>query len=534
MHRGPGRNRQESQPPGPTAVERLAAAVALLALAGALALLLVGVVRHFVAVILAIIAMLIFVTAGWYAVSRRGLVRVVALVAIAVAVGGFIATIVFADITAVRLIAVIVLAALSVVAARQALNRTTRALRAASRRRLKPAARPAHPVLIMNPKSGGGKAEKFRLAEECSKRGIEPIVLHQGDDLLQLAEDAIARGADAIGMAGGDGSQALVASVAARRGVPHVCVPAGTRNHFALDLGLDRDDVVGALEAFNDGVECQIDLSSVNGRIFVNNASLGLYAKVVQSPDYRDAKVKTAGTMLPELLGPDAVQLDLRFRGPDGTSHPTAQLILVSNDPYQLDHPGGRGTRERIDLGVLGIVVARVGNASDARRFAALQAAGQLSRFPGWMEWTSKRFEVTSGGPVEIGVDGEALLMEPPLIFESLAGALRVRLPRTGIRPSPAARTVQILSRSTIAELGRVTVGHQPDKAAGHAAVSRLPDLDQSGHLESLPAAVDAPRHLDQPGQPGPQPAGAGDARLPGQPAEPESPPADSEPDGGA
>ncbi len=128
----------------------------------------------------------------------------------------------------------------------------------------------------MNPKSGGGKAERFHLADECRQRGIEPVVLKPGDDLLQLAEDAIARGADVIGMAGGDGSQALVASVAARHGVPHVCVPAGTRNHFALDLGLDRSDVVGALDAFTDGVERRIDLATDNGRTFVNNASLGL------------------------------------------------------------------------------------------------------------------------------------------------------------------------------------------------------------------------------------------------------------------
>jgi len=447
----------------PTAIERVAAVVALLALACALALLLIGIVQHFVSVILAVLALLVFVTAGWYAVSRRGAVRVIALAVIVVAVAGFITTIVFADITFYMLAAVVVLAAVSVLAARLALGRNARALRAASLQ-LAPAARPRRPVLIMNPKSGGGKAEKYRLKDECIKRGIEPVELHRGDDLLQLAEDAIARGADVIGMAGGDGSQALVASVAAQHGVPHVCVPAGTRNHFALDLGLDRDDVVGALDAFADGVERYIDLGRVNGRIFVNNASLGLYAKVVQSADYRDAKLKTAGTVLPELLGPDAVPLDLRFRGPDGASYPTAQLILVSNDPYQLDQLGGLGTRERIDLGVLGIVTSRISGAADARRFAALEAAGQIRRFPGWMEWNSGRFEVDSAGPVEIGIDGEALRMDPPLVFESLPGVLRVRLPRTGVRPSPAARAVRVLSGSTIAELGRTVAGHQPDR----------------------------------------------------------------------
>jgi diacylglycerol kinase family enzyme len=89
-------------------------------------------------------------------------------------------------------------------------------------------------------------------------------------------------------MAGGDGSQALVAAVAAERDIPFVCVPAGTRNHFVLDLGLDRKDVVGALDAYTDGVERRIDLARVGDRVFVNNVSLGVYAAIVQSDDYRD------------------------------------------------------------------------------------------------------------------------------------------------------------------------------------------------------------------------------------------------------
>src|SRR5205823_12917826 len=188
---------------------------------------------------------------------------------------------------------IVVLAGILVATARLALGRTPMVMTArALPRTPAPAAR--HPVLIVNLKSGGGKAERFHLEDECRVRGIEPIVLRPGDDLLQLAEDAIARGADVIGMAGGDGSQALVATVASKHGVPHVVVPAGTRNHFALDLGLDRDDVVGALDAYTDGVDHIIDLATVNGRVFVNNATAGLYAKIVQSPEYRDAKRQTA------------------------------------------------------------------------------------------------------------------------------------------------------------------------------------------------------------------------------------------------
>ena len=213
-------------------------------------------------------------------------------------------------------------------------------------------------------------------------------MLQPGDDLLELAEGAIARGAQVVGMAGGDGSQALVATVAARREVAHVCIPAGTRNHFALDLGLDRDDVVGALDAFTDGVERRIDLARVNDRVFVNNASLGVYAKVVQSDAYRDAKLETWTRMLPDLLGPDAEPIDLEFTAPDGSRCDDAPLVLVSNNPYQLTHLAGAGTRERIDTGLLGVVAARVRTAADVSKLVALELVGQVGRFPGLLSWS--------------------------------------------------------------------------------------------------------------------------------------------------
>jgi diacylglycerol kinase family enzyme len=260
-------------------------------------------------------------------------------------------------------------------------------------------------------------------------------------------------------MAGGDGSQALVANVALRHDVPHVVVPAGTRNHFALDLGLDREDVLGALDAYRDGVEHRIDLATVNDRVFVNNASVGLYAKIVQSPEYRAAKGATAVAELPDLLGPNAPPLDLRFTTPDGTDVDNAQIIMVSNDPYNLHRLTGLGTRERIDLGVLGIVAARIANASEFAQFVALEAAGRPQRFSGWIEWTAQRFEVDSSGPVDVGLDGEPLTLTPPLVFETRPGALRVRVPRRAIGRSPTAKSTHLLSHTTLGDLVRVAAG---------------------------------------------------------------------------
>jgi diacylglycerol kinase family enzyme len=430
--------------------------VSIVTLIAALGLVVIATAASLGGVLMVLVGVLIIVGGGWHAVSRRGPVRtisvLVAVVGIAIAVTGL----VVGDFSIGRGLMIVALSAISVGTARVALHRTDKDL--ANAMSSLPSAPPAiRPVLIMNPRSGGGKVGKFHLEDECRSRGIEPVVLSPDDDLLALAEDAMARGADVIGMAGGDGSQALVASVASQHDVPHVVIPAGTRNHFALDLGLDRDDVVGALDAYADGVERRIDLASVNGITFVNNASMGLYAKIVQSPEYRDAKVQTVLDMLPDLLGPDAVPLDLRYVGPDGQHQDSAHMLLVSNDPYQLDGGSGRGTRVRLDAGTLGVVSLRVKSAAEAQQIVALDAVGKINRFSGWLEWSAERFQVDSGASVEVGVDGEALTMTPPLVFESKPGALRVRIPRHALGASPAAKATSPLAFEDLVQvaLGR-------------------------------------------------------------------------------
>ncbi len=450
--------------------ERAGAIVAIASLAAGLLLLALNVALRIGAVVLALAGLLACVTASWYVVARRGVIRTLAAAAAVLALGALVAGLVLTVISWWIVLAVAGLAVTSVLSARYALRRTPKAIRSARRAARARAKRTGQdgsaPVLIMNLKSGGGKAERFALADECAARGIRPVILGPGDDLIGLAKEAIAGGASAIGMAGGDGSQAAVASVAARHDVPFVCVPAGTRNHFALDLGLDRTDVVGALDAYADQIERRVDLAFVNGNPFVNNCSLGLYAKVVQSPQYRDAKLRTAAEMLPDLIGPDAEPLDLRFAGPGGDEFTTAHLILVSNNPYQLAHPGGVGTRERLDLGVLGIVAVRVGDAADARHFMMLELTGQVQRFAGWQEWTGGQFAVTSGAAVEVGIDGEAMVLDPPLSFEIKPGALRVWLPKSALRVSPAGWAVRLLARSTAADLVSVAAGGHPARVA--------------------------------------------------------------------
>ncbi|HEX4820916.1 MAG TPA: diacylglycerol kinase family protein [Acidimicrobiales bacterium] len=449
--------------PRPTVLERVAAVIALVSLAMVVAVAVVGALSNVQQMLATLLGLIMAVIGGWYVVARSGATRGVALIVAGGGVLVLVTALLTTDLSARRVVVGLAIAALSIAAARHALRRTPRAARqiVEGRTPVPPAQRG---VLLINPKSGGGKAEKFNLVECCRDRGIEPIVLDKGDDLLELAEQAIADGADVIGMAGGDGSQALVATVAIRHDIPHVVVPSGTRNHFALDLGLDREDVVGALDAYDDALEHRVDLATVNDRVFVNNASVGLYAKIVQDPDYRDAKISTTAQKLPEMLGPDAEPLDLRFTGPDGIERPTAQVIMVSNDPYDLHRIVGRGTRQRIDLGVLGIVAAQIESAGDLSRFLALEATGRADRFPGFHEWTAPTFRIDSSGPVEIGVDGEALKLDPPLLFETKPRVLRIRMPCQAIGLSPTARAIHLLDRSTIVQLARVAVAAQTDE----------------------------------------------------------------------
>jgi diacylglycerol kinase family enzyme len=224
-----------------------------------------------------------------------------------------------------------------------------------------------------------------------------------------------------------------------------VCIPAGTRNHLALDLGVDREDVVGALEAFGHGYERRVDLGRVAGRVFVNNVSLGVYARIVQSDAYRDDKVGTVTRMLPELLGPDAPPFDLSFDDPDGATDGQADLMLVSNNRYRLERIGGFGSRVSLDTGRLGIVVLKVRSGAELAQLVACQSAGQISRFPGWREWEATELEVRSHEPIEAGVDGEALRFDSPLRFEIQPGALRVRVAphHPGYSPAAVAASVQ-------------------------------------------------------------------------------------------
>ena len=280
-------------------------------------------------------------------------------------------------------------------------------------------------MLFVNPRSGGGAAERSGIVERAREQGIEAVILAPGQNLATLAEAAVASGADALGMAGGDGSLAVVAAAAAAHDLPFVCIPAGTRNHFALDIGVDRHDVAGALDAFNQGVERRIDMAEVNGKLFLNNVSLGIYGDAVQQSAYRDAKVRTLLETAQQVLSPGARAPALLLTDDAGHEHRQPAVVLVSNNPYALDQPVGRGTRPALDSGKLGILV--------------LDAPADRPHPPA-RAWTATYLEVEAPATVHAGIDGEAADLSGPLQFVIRPAALRVRISRRHPGASPSAR----------------------------------------------------------------------------------------------
>ncbi|MEU7906528.1 diacylglycerol kinase family protein [Actinoplanes sp. NPDC049118] len=397
-----------------------AAAVVLVAFAGGRSLMMVAVVAG---------GVVVFVAAGYWVLAGRGVIRALAAVLAILAPVTVLVLHIRAGLLWVAVLS-LALVALAVLAARAALmvggeRMTTYAVEPARR-----------PFLIMNPRSGGGKVTKFGLKEKAEAMGAEVALLDGPGtvDVAVLARDAVARGADLLGVAGGDGTQALVAGIAAEHDLPFLVVSAGTRNHFALDLGLDREDPAACLNGLTDGVELRVDLGRIGDRTFVNNASFGAYAEIVQSAEYRDDKTRTTLRLLPdELAGHRGARLtahiaDVTIDGP--------QAVLVSNDPYGSTDLAGLGRRARLDLGVLGLVAITVSNAR--------QAVGLLRRSHqrGLIRLTGAEVVVDADAPeIPVGIDGEAILMPTPVRCTTVPRVLRVRVPRDrpGVPPAKPA-----------------------------------------------------------------------------------------------
>jgi diacylglycerol kinase family enzyme len=409
--------------------QRWMARLALITAAAATVLVLAGAgVRGSIGLLLVGVAgMAVGLAAAWWFLTHRGVLRWLAGIVLIVA--PLTVIVLFA---VARLVWVVVVFALlwafALAAGRRAL-----AVTATSGPAEYDTPPPRRPYLIMNPRSGGGKVERFGLVERARALDAEVLLLDGPTDVVELARQAIRDGADLLGVAGGDGTQALVAGVAAEHGLPFTVISAGTRNHFALDLGLDRENPAACLDALSDGVEVRVDLGLIGDRTFVNNASFGAYAVVVQSPAYRDDKTRTTLNTLPDLLvGHEGPRLRLQA-GDIEVSGP--QAVLISNNPYGSDDLAGLGRRPRLDQGVLGVLAVTVRNTVDAAGLIRGRRWSKALTFR-----TATEAVIDADVPaVPVGIDGEAVTMPTPVRCTVRPGVLRVRVPRhrPGVPPPP-------------------------------------------------------------------------------------------------
>jgi len=448
-------NTMQTTPDRSTAAQRWLARLSF-ALAGAAVAVLLAFagVKSLAMLAVGVAAAVVGLAAAYVFLSRRGVVRWLALAVFVLAPIAVIVVYAFKDLLWVALVSAAAWL-LAGVTARLALAGSETDWRMPEYPAQPP---PRHPYLIMNPKSGGGKVGKFGLKQKAEDLGAEVFLLEgQSVDVAKVARAAVDAGADLLGVAGGDGTQALVAGVAAEHGIPFLVISAGTRNHFALDLGLDREDPSTCLSALCDGVELRVDLGVINGQTFVNNASFGAYAEVVETPAYRGDKLNTTLNTLPELLqGHRGARLSARA---DGTEIEAPQALLVSNNRYGTGDIAGLGRRARLDRGTLGVVGVTVASAS--------QAAGLLRgrHATGLTVLTTRQMEIRADAPrIPVGVDGESIAMPTPVTCTVSPQALRVWVPRDrpGVPKPKPQRDWARLRR--LAGIPKTAPGHSTDR----------------------------------------------------------------------
>ena len=317
----------------------------------------------------------------------------------------------------------------------------------------------------MNPRSGNGRAAAIDLLGAAQKLGVETLTMEPGDDLASLANSIVDQGCDHLMMAGGDGSLAIVAEVAMARGVPFSCVPVGTRNHFAMDLGLDRRHPLLSLDAAFDGLERSIDVGVVAGRVFLNNASFGLYPRAIADPEYRSHRAQSMADAAVDTARDREAQISLTL--PDGRVIADVEVLLISNNPYRFIGPPDFARRPALDTGTLGIVLA--------------DRQSRLKRGPGaFTRREAPEIVIHSiSGEIRAGLDGELRTFQAPIEVSIAPKSLRVVIPRQSQSRSLKESFEQLNERAIVHLSGLPTVPSRNEMDAKSPLLRRLHEVDE-------------------------------------------------------
>ena len=295
------------------------------------------------------------------------------------------------------------------------------------------------PYLILNPKSGNGRAIKAKTPHAAEKMGIKVLIMKKGENVEGLARKAVEDGADVLGISGGDGSIGTVAKVAIENDLPMVVLPGGTRCHFARDIGMLPKQINDALSSFY-GVERRIDVGKINDRVFMNNASFGVYADIVNNKEYRNNKITITRRVLRQILSGNKKPYDLSIDN-HGHKFNKAIMVLIGVNRYNTINLMELGQRPRLDEGVLQInVLSKVTNQliANVLRNASINQIEQTSSLEEFSQWETKKIEISGKGKkVVVGVDGECEEYSSPVNVEIMPKALRLFVPPEGMRSRP-------------------------------------------------------------------------------------------------
>lgn len=296
-----------------------------------------------------------------------------------------------------------------------------------------------HPMLIINPKSGNGRAVKAHVDLLARNMGITVLMTRKDESVEATTRRAIQAGADVLGIAGGDGSIGAVAKVALAHDLPIIVLPGGTRCHFARDLGLEPKRIVDSLASFK-GVERRVDVGVINRRVFLNNVSFGLYADIVDHPEYRDHKMRVSYEVMHSIADGSTALYDLQFQSGNRQVKRAAEVLVGVNrydfvDLFELGH------RERLDEGVLQVTALTELNDRVVKNLLRTTKVKKLREHiddTGLLQWTNQSFALTnSHHTIVAGVDGEREQYETPVSIRILPKALRIYVPAEGIRHRP-------------------------------------------------------------------------------------------------
>lgn len=291
-------------------------------------------------------------------------------------------------------------------------------------------------AVILNAGAGAGSPQEQagNIENKLRERGLSArtILLDHGDDLQARVARAIREGASMVIGGGGDGTLSAIAGQLAGTGVPLGVLPLGTLNHFAKDLGIPLE-LDPALDVIAQGHSAEVDVGEVNGKVFINNSSLGLYPDVVRDRELQQSRLgrgKWAALLAASVHACRrypvlSVQIEM-----DGKTYQRrSAFVFVGNNEYQMEG-FGIGERSRLTEGKLSLYVTQRTGRFGLLRLALRALVGRLRQARDFDMLTAPELVVhTRHRRMRVATDGEVAWMETPLHYRVRPGALQVLVP---------------------------------------------------------------------------------------------------------